>query len=158
MPDGHPAYSVTPRVLTPWRARIADGCTAFLKVVLAIGCVVSFFMLEKAGLLQAGLLVGLYFAGAFGIRLLMRHALRRRAEIVMTTDKIGVRRWFRLTCSRDRLSIASLYRSTTKRSRSTATLNSPCARRVPMARCCESRRTSRIRFTSCWSWRDTVRT
>lgn len=93
-PDGHPAYRVTPHVLTPWRARIADACTTFFKVVLAFACVITFFMLDTAGLIQAGLLVALYFAGGAGIRWVMRYAFRRRAEIVMTTEKIGVRRWF----------------------------------------------------------------
>jgi hypothetical protein len=96
-PDGLPAFKVTPCVLTPFRARVADGCVDLTKVVLGLGCAVGFFLTydEQQWLMQAAIWLAILVAGnAAAFRLLPR-LFRKRFEIVMTTTRVGVKLWGR---------------------------------------------------------------
>lgn len=92
--DGKPQFRIVARELTPFRARMADGISTALTVVLLIGCILAFFNAAKAGLSEAVMLAGVFLVGERVLRATLRAALRGRCEIVMTTDTIKVRGWF----------------------------------------------------------------
>lgn len=91
---GLPAYSVTFAVLTPWRARVADGCIDALKLLVTFAW---FYAAYRLGPLNAacallGLAALLVFAlgDVYGRRVLLP-LLGKCHEVVMTTDRVSIR-------------------------------------------------------------------
>lgn len=91
--NGKPQFRIVARELTPFRARMADGVSTVLAVVLLLGCILAFFNAARAGLTEAVMLVGVVLIGERVLKQTLRAALRGKTEIVMTTDTIRVRGW-----------------------------------------------------------------
>jgi len=93
-PDGLPAFRVSPAVLTPERARAADTCADMLRLALFVGCGYGFLTFYSAAhaLIQAGSWLGVVLAGNALVRRHITGLFRVPTEIVMTTEKVGVRR------------------------------------------------------------------
>jgi hypothetical protein len=91
--NGNLCFRVTPRVLTPLRARIADnlGETTAAAGVLLIGLYILDHNLPPTALLFAG---AIWFAHPLCEKL-WREVLKRPVEILVTADEFRFRRWMR---------------------------------------------------------------
>jgi hypothetical protein len=100
-PDGLPAYRVSPHVLTPGRARVADACADVLQVLIFVGCVHGFMSFYSSAdmLMHAGAWLAVFLAVNALVRRCIARPFRATTELVMTTENVGVKRgkrwvWF----------------------------------------------------------------
>ena len=87
-------FAITPRVLTPGRARLADKVHSLLSVLLAIRCIFAFFNLPDPGLREFLEVTALYAIGHVVLRVVIEAALRTKTEIIMTNEVLSVRHWW----------------------------------------------------------------
>lgn len=100
-PDGLPGYRVSAHVLTPERARAADGCAELLRAALFVGCAYALWQVFSPAhfVLQLAVALAVFYAGN---ALLLRYVpglFRQTTLIELTTERVGVRRrkaclWF----------------------------------------------------------------
>lgn len=100
-PDGLPAYRISPHVLTPERARVADACADILQVLLLIACAYGFmsFYSQVHGLWNLAGWVGVFATCNMLVRRRLPPLFRTTTAIEMTTEMVGIRRgkrwvWF----------------------------------------------------------------
>ncbi len=87
-------FEITPRVLTPGRAKLADRVHSGLSALTFVGCSFAFFGSPDPGLrefLHAG---ALFAIGHVALRFAVETALRTKTEIIMTNEVISVRHWW----------------------------------------------------------------
>lgn len=90
--DGLPGYRVSAHVLTPERARAADGCAELLRAVLFMGCAYILWLVFNPAhfALQLALTLAVFFTGN---ALVLRHIaglFRETTFIELTTEQVGV--------------------------------------------------------------------
>lgn len=89
--QGLPFFVIRPHVLTPLRAKAADGCANVLAFALLLGCAWWYIVHSSRDASEAIWLVALVGAAYAGLPWVVRLTFCRRAEIRMTTDTIAVR-------------------------------------------------------------------
>jgi hypothetical protein len=100
-PDGLPGYRVSAHVLTPERARAADGCAELLRAALFIGCAYALWQVFSPAhfALQLAVALAVFYVGNALVLRYIPGLFRQTTLIEMTTEQVGVRRrkgWVRL--------------------------------------------------------------
>jgi len=90
---GKPIFDITPRVLTPGRAKLADLIHGLLSALWLIRCIFAFFNFPVFGLAEVCQTAVLFGIGHFTLRFVIVAVLRTKTEIIMTTDLLCERRW-----------------------------------------------------------------
>jgi hypothetical protein len=92
--DGLPAYRVTPRVLTPRRALMAEGWGDVAGIVLVVGFTGALVVARHHPDWPTLLVIGTVLCAwaMTEARKLITRLFRKRQEVVMTPTRIGVRR------------------------------------------------------------------
>ncbi|BBJ23058.1 hypothetical protein [Candidatus Nitrotoga sp. AM1P] len=93
-PKGLPTFTITPRQLTPLRAKLADSMSTVLKVVLTMSCIASQIYHPHLDWWNTIRAVLMYVIAYYILAWFVRRIFHRKTIIVMTTDEIRVRRWF----------------------------------------------------------------
>lgn len=93
-PDGLTGYRVSPHVLTPERARGADGCAEMARVVLFFVCAYGFMTFHTQTTVAVHLIgwIVLFCALARLVRRTIATPFRRTVEIEMTTERVSIKR------------------------------------------------------------------
>lgn len=91
---GDPKFKISPRVLTPQRAKLADDVSAVLGAILVICFIMGIIEQPSPGpefiICAAAIFFSIYYILAW----IIKETFHRRTKIVMTTESISVRRWF----------------------------------------------------------------
>lgn len=93
-PDGLPGYRVSAHVLTPERARAADGCAELLRAALFVGCAYVLWRVFNPAhfALQMTVALAVFFTcNALVLRYIAR-LFRDTTIIEMTTEQVGIQR------------------------------------------------------------------
>lgn len=92
--NGNPVFVITPRVLTPWRARLADGfhcLLGFVFVVLFLLFLAGSYGKPRFDMYAALSVAGGLYAARWALVKLATLLIRRKTTIIMTTTAIRVR-------------------------------------------------------------------
>jgi hypothetical protein len=99
-PDGLPAYRVSAHVLTPERARAADGCAELLRAALFLGCACVLWLVFSPAhfALQLTVALAVFFTGNALVLRYIAGLFRETTLIELTIEQVGVR--WRKACFR----------------------------------------------------------
>jgi hypothetical protein len=87
-------FEITPRVLTPGRAKLADRVHSCLAALWLIRCIFAFFNFPVLGLREFLQTAALYAIGHVVLRVVVEATLRTKTEIIMTNEVLSVRHWW----------------------------------------------------------------
>lgn len=91
--DGVPSFRITPRVLTPFRAKARDQLFDALLLAMWVSLLYVMFTTNSISKSDVAVIVALGIAASHLMPRALEMALLRRSDILMTADTIAVRGW-----------------------------------------------------------------
>jgi hypothetical protein len=90
-PDGQPEFHIAARVLTPWRAKVADTLGELTAVTVPVGLVL--YMIDhEASVIAMGAGAATYFLRAL-FEKAWRELLKRKVQMMVTAEEFRFRRF-----------------------------------------------------------------